>query len=121
MGEMNPDVKECREDKKLDRNHKIGYCLYDIPILALREVAYEGVGYNRLNHNGTILLYSQSIHNNPDICRRWDYTPRMNKDYVQIDYKYIITEYTPIGVGKGKLKVVLNNDLKLNFLPMRLL
>lgn len=45
----------------------------------------------------------------------------MNSNYVQIEYKYVVTQYEPIGVNKGKVTVAINNDLKLNFVPMRIL
>lgn len=59
------DVKYSREEKYLDRNHKIGYCVYDLPLLSQREAFFEAVGYNRLGHNETIFMYSRSIHANP--------------------------------------------------------
>jgi hypothetical protein len=63
--ELISDIKESREEKYFALNHKIGYCLYDMPILSCRETYYEGIGYSRLNHNNTIFSYSQSISNQP--------------------------------------------------------
>lgn len=63
FSELIPDIKLSREEKYIQRNHKIGYCLFDLPILSMREAIFEGVGYNRLEHNNTIFIYSQSIHN----------------------------------------------------------
>ena len=42
----------------------------------------------------------------------------MNPKYIQIDYKYLIIEYVPISVNRGKLSLAINNDMKLNFVPL---
>ncbi len=34
--ELIKDVKVSREEKTLDRNHKIGYAVYDVPIISIR-------------------------------------------------------------------------------------
>ena len=65
MDKLIPDVKESREEKYIDRNHKIGYSSYNLPMVSTREAIFEGIGYNRLNHNKSILLYTRSIHNQP--------------------------------------------------------
>ena len=76
--ELIPDIKESREGKYIGRNHKIGYCLYDLPLLSLREAVFDAVGYNRLNYNNSIFMYSQTIHDKPDLCAKLDFEPRTN-------------------------------------------
>lgn len=34
--ELIKDVKVSNEEKYIDRNHKIGYVLYDVPFISLR-------------------------------------------------------------------------------------
>jgi hypothetical protein len=48
---------------------KIGNFIVDIPILSSREAFFQGIGYDRLKTNGTILLYIRSIHNQPQLCK----------------------------------------------------
>lgn len=121
FSELIPDIKVSREEKYIGRNHKIGYCLFDLPILSMREAVFEGVGYNRLEHNNTIFIYSQSIHNRQDICRRLDFAPTLNPSYVQIDYRYLCIKYEPLAVGRGKATIAMNIDMKLNFVPLWIL
>ena len=87
----------------------------------MREAVFEGVGYNRLEHNNTIFIYSQSIHNRQDICRRLDFSPTLNPSYVQIDYRYLCIKYEPLAVGRGKATIAMNIDMKLNFVPLWIL
>ena len=121
LTELVPDVKVSREVRQIARNHKLGYCIYDVPVLSLREAIYETVGFNRLGHNNTIFSYSQSIHDKPDICQRIGFAPQLNEKYVQIDYKYIIMEYVPLGVGKGLVRMANNVDMKVSLLPLSIL
>ena len=34
------NISESREEKYVDRNHRIGYCVYDLPILSIREAIF---------------------------------------------------------------------------------
>ena len=66
-------------------------------------------------------MYSQSIHNRPDLCKKIDFTPKLNKDYIQINFEYLIIKYVPTGFQKGKASIALNIDMKLNFVPLGLM
>lgn len=37
---------------------------------------------------------------------------------MQLDYKYLVIKYEPLGVGKGKFTMAMNIDTKMDFLPM---
>lgn len=64
-----PMVEYSKEERAVARNMKIGNFIVDIPILSSREAFYQGIGYDRLNTNGTIFLYIRSIHNQPHLLR----------------------------------------------------
>lgn len=63
-------------------------------------------------------MYSRSIHSKPEICKRLDYTPKPNSKCVQIDYKYMILQYVPEGIDKGKVSIAVNIDMKINIVPL---
>ena len=113
-----PDIIESREEKYFAKNHKIGYSKFDFPILSIREAVYEGVGYNRLNHNKTIFIYSQYLQNPQDLCKKLDYKPRLNPEYVPVDYNYMIVQYLPIAKHRGKITIAVNIDLKVSLVPL---
>ena len=73
MQEFMPFMAESRTEKIISRNNKLGYCVNDFPILAKREAFFQGVGYDRMNHNQTILLYSRTLDSRPDLQKLFDY------------------------------------------------
>jgi len=113
-----PTITNSKEEKYVDRNHKLGYCVFDFPILSQREAFFEGIGFNRLNHNGTIFMYCQSINDRPEYCSKLDYKPIPNPKFVQINFEYLLIKYIPTGINKGKATLALNIDMKLNFVPL---
>lgn len=66
-------------------------------------------------------MYSRSLHNRPDLCQKLDYTPVLNPDYVQIEFKYLVVKYEPIDLTSGKASLAINIDMKLNFIPLSIL
>ena len=56
-----PFMEFSKEEKTLGRNSKIGHCINNFPIISKREVFFLGVGYDRLEHNNTVLLYTRSF------------------------------------------------------------
>ena len=46
-----------------------------------------------------------------------DFQPKMHTDYVQIDYNYLIIQYTPIGKDKGRVLMASNIDMKIAVVP----
>ena len=113
-------IQMSKEDKYIDRNHKIAYCTFNFPFVSTREVFFEGVGYNRLKHNDTLLMYCRSIHNKPDVCAKLKYQPKMNKDNIQIQFNYLVVKYVPICLNKGKVVIAMNIDIKLD-MPINIL
>lgn len=66
-------------------------------------------------------MYSRSIHDKPEICKKLNFTPEVNKDYVQIEYKYLMVQYIPIDQKRGKASIAINIDMKINFVPLGLM
>ena len=63
-------------------------------------------------------MYCQSIHEKPELCQKFDFSPKINKDFVQIVFEYLVVQYIPTGIDKGKATVAINIDMKLNFVPL---
>jgi hypothetical protein len=65
MKKFMPFMKISRTEKMLGRNSRLGYAVNEFPILDKREAFFQGIGYDRLSENGTIFLYSRTLHNRP--------------------------------------------------------
>ena len=68
---------------------KIGNFIVDIPVLSSREAFFQGIGYDRLKTNGTIFLYTRSIHNRPDLLKDLNYRPAFHPKTVPLNFKCI--------------------------------
>jgi len=66
-------------------------------------------------------MYSRSIHDKPELCKKLEYTPHVNSKYVQIDYRYLTVCYVPIDKKRGKATIAINVDMKINFVPLALM
>ena len=62
-----PFMENSKEVKALSRNNKIGYITSNFPILAKRQLVFQGLGYDRLAHNSTFLMFSRSLFNRKDL------------------------------------------------------
>jgi len=67
MKDFMPFMVHSKEVKTIARNNKIGHVISDFPILSQREAFFQGMGYDRVGHNKTILLCSRSLHNRKDL------------------------------------------------------
>ncbi len=67
MKDFMPFMEHSREVKEISRNCKIGHIVNKFPILSKREAFFQGIGYDRMQHDSTILLYSRSLHNRADL------------------------------------------------------
>lgn len=112
-----PFVVESKLEKQIDRNSIIGHVVNDFPIISKREAFFQGTGYDRLNFNDTIFIFSRSIHSRPDLLELYDYKPKPKKNSVMLDYKYLCMEYRPITPKKGYLRMCVNIDMRLNIVP----
>lgn len=116
-----PFVKVSTQEKEVSRNCRIGYSQNHIPFMSVREAFFQGIGYNRLDANGSLFLLTRSIHNREDLQKKFGYKCECNKEFIQLDYKYLVLKYEPIRRGKGKVTIVMNVNPRLDFLPMWLL
>ena len=87
--EFIPFLVSSEEVKRIGRNSIIGHVISDFPILSQREAFFQGAGYDRLETNDTIFVYTRSIHNRPELMELYDYYPKPKKDSVLLDYKYL--------------------------------
>ena len=120
MKEFMPFMAESRTEKLIARNNKIGYSMNDFPILAKREAFFQGIGYDRMDHNQTILLYSRTLHSRPDLQELFDYEVKATPGAIQLDYNYLVVEYKPSSTHSGSIKLATNVDIKIR-LPMFIL
>ena len=70
-----------------------------------------------MKHKQEIFLYTRSIHDKPELQRAYGVDTPINKDYVQLNYKYFLLKYVPIREGVGKLTFAFNIDNGIHFLP----
>lgn len=116
-----PFMKYSKCEKNVARNIKIGHTINDLPIIAKREAFFLGVGYDRLDYNNTVMLYTRSFTEDLELQKELGYEVKKTPGAVQLDYKYLVMEYTPTSNKTGWIKVALNIDMKLKGVPMFLL
>ena len=63
-------------------------------------------------------MYTRSIHNREDLQKLLGYECKINKDYVQLEYKYFVIKYEPIDRIRGKVTLAMNVDIKISFIPL---
>jgi hypothetical protein len=110
-------MKYSKQAKSISRNTRIGHTINDLPILSKREVFFLGVGYDRLDYNNTIMLYTRSFTENLELQKELGYIVQKTPGAVQLDYKYFVVEYTPITTNKGWIRLGINVDMKLPAVP----
>ena len=120
MKNFMPFMKESTVTKMVARNNRLCHSLNKLPFIYSREAHFQGIGYDRMNFNKTVLIYSRSIHNRPDLQERYNYKVVETPNTVQLDYKYFVLEYSPTGLKQGKMRMAINIDMQI-YLPMFLL
>ena len=106
--------------KIVGRNNRLCHSMNKFPFLNVREAHFQGIGYDRMKHNKTVLVFSRSIHTRPDILKRYNHKVTLVPNSVQLDYKYFAILYSPTGPKSGNMKLAINVDMKIN-LPLFLL
>ena len=110
-------MKVSREEKKVSRNCRIGFTENHIPFFSVREAFFQGIAYNRLKKDGSLFLYTRSIHNRQDLQEKLNYKCLENPKNIQLDYKYLVLKYEPMEFKKGKITFAMNIDSKMDFVP----
>jgi len=114
-------MEHSKEEKTISRNSKIGHTINNLPIISKREAFFLGVGYDRLEYNNTVMLYTRSFTDDLKLQAELGYTVHKTPGAVQLNYKYFVIEYTPVSTTEGWIKLALNIDMKLRGVPMFLL
>ena len=91
--------------------------ILNFPIVAKREAYFEGKAYFRLKTKKDIFLYTRSIHDKPELQKSLGVETPINKDFVQLNYKYFVISYRPLSEGVGNFKFSFNIDNGVHFLP----
>ena len=60
-------MEHSKQEKIVSRNCRIGHSINNFPILSKREAFFQGIGYDRMDHNKTVILYSRSLNDRPDL------------------------------------------------------
>ena len=51
----------------------------------------KGIGYDRMNHNQTILVYSPTLHSRSDLQKLFNYLIKLTPGTIYLDYNYFIS------------------------------
>lgn len=62
-----PFLEISRQEKIINRNCRIGYAVSGVPLLTKREAFFQGLAYDRLQENGTVFMYTRSLHDREDL------------------------------------------------------
>lgn len=79
-----PFMIKSEQVKQLSRNCKIGHVVNDFPILSKREAFFQGIGYDRIQHDNSIFFYTRSIHNRKDLQNKLKYQVEPDRNAVQL-------------------------------------
>ncbi|KAL4466538.1 hypothetical protein ABPG72_010589 [Tetrahymena utriculariae] len=113
-----PFCKHAYTIKKPKKGEKIGYFEMNLPFISNREAYIQGVGIDRLEVNGTILIKCKTIHDDQQLLKELNINLRESKN-VQIKLNFFACEIFPVPGFKNKVKIttISNVDPKVKFLP----
>jgi len=87
------------------------------PPLSERETYANGYGIDRLDRNGSVLLISRSVHDRPELAKKYGLDIPEKTKCVRFDVYYSVTELVPIEKNKTRFKMALRMDPKIKFIP----
>jgi hypothetical protein len=71
-----------------------------------------------MQHNGSLFFYSKTINEDKRYQQKYDFTvPPANSKYIRLEYNFFIVEYRPIAKDSAKVRIGMNVDLRMNYLP----
>jgi hypothetical protein len=115
-----PFVQESNEVKKLFRAGTATRLKWSLPPPVFgREGYLIGVGFNRLQENGSLLLISRTIHDDKQIQERYNIDIPNGSKTVKMDIHYVGVELVPLTPEKTKMRIVAMFDAKIKILPAR--
>jgi cupin superfamily acireductone dioxygenase involved in methionine salvage len=117
-----PFCKKGVDIKQLTKASKACYCKIGCPIpLDDRDIYLVGVGIDRLDVNGSLLILANSYDDDPAFLEKHQLTvPPPNKG-VRVKTRYLGSEITPISRNKLKFRMLSHADMKFNFMPKAVL
>jgi len=117
-----PFCKEAKEIKKMSRASKACYIKASLPPpVSDREAYAYGIGFDRLNVNGSVLIVSKSIHDDRALCEKFEIDIPAESKQVRMDISYMGGEFYPIGRNKIRINIVSKMNPKIKFVPLVLL
>ncbi|EGR28771.1 protein kinase domain protein [Ichthyophthirius multifiliis] len=111
-----PFCKQSYTIAKFKKSQKTAYFEMGLPFIHNRDAYIEGIGIDRLDVNGTILIKCRSIQNDKELMQKIGIDLTKSKN-VQIDIKFFSCEIQPITNGIVKIKIISNINPKVNFIP----
>jgi hypothetical protein len=115
-----PFVSESSEIKKLFRAGTATRLKWNLPPpVSAREGYLIGVGFDRLEENGSLLLISRTIHDDKQIQERYSIDIPNGSKTVRMDINYVGVELVPLTQEKTQMRIVAMFDPKIKFLPAR--
>jgi len=86
-----------------------------------RELYLAGFGIDRLDVNGSIIIISRTVDDDPLFVAQHQIDIPTTTQCTRVKTNYIGTEFTPITRDKLLFKMVSHSDMKLKFMPNSLL
>jgi hypothetical protein len=115
-----PFVSESSELKKLFRAGTATKLKWNLPPPVFgREGYLIGVGFDRLQENGSLLLISKTIHDDKQIQERYNIEIPTGSKTVKMDIHYVGVELVPVTQEKTQMRIVAMFDAKIKLLPAR--
>jgi len=119
-----PFLSQAEQLKIIHRASKVAYLRLGLPYpLSDREVYLGGIGVDRLDENGTILILAGSIDDNPEFIEKHKIQKLDigKSSTVKVDVKFAGFEITPLSENKCLMKGVANVNPRIGFLPTRVI
>jgi hypothetical protein len=117
-----PFVQESNEIKKLFRAGTAIRLKWNLPPpISGREGYLIGVGFDRLQENGSLLLLSRTIHDDKQIQQRYNIDIPSGSKSVRMDIHYVGVELIPLSPESTKMRIVAMFDPKIKMIPARIL
>lgn len=98
---------------------KVCYLQFKIPFLAERYAYFYAMGIDRIDENGTIVIYGEGISENEEALRKYNVVPDAKKidKKVVLDLKYFICEISYVSKNEFYLRCYGELDSHMPILP----
>ena len=103
--------------KSVDKASKVVYLKTDPPFISDRELFLYGLGIDRLEHNGTIVIMAKSIDKDEQIQKQCDVHIEKKSKFVRVDMPFFTFQIKPLEENRLEIKAVSNLDAHLHLVP----